>query len=302
MKTQKETGEETDLEEASSKLQGMKKTSSAKEEAPANAKNLKDIDLTAVKKIIVACDAGMGSSAMGASLLAKKVKSAGLSISVTNCAINDLPGDVDIVVTHKDLTTRARNHARNAVHLSLTNFLDNTMYNNLVEEIVSASTPEVAPEVAEVVADDAQDKPVFQLAEKNIFLGLTADNKLDAIRFAGEQLVKLGYAKAEYVDGMFDREKLVSTYLGESIAVPHGTIVAKDKVMETGIVICQYRDGLQWGDDEDDVAKLVIGIAPKNDEHIAVISTITNALDDESSIETLIKSNDVNEILNILKA
>ena len=303
MKTQKESEDETNLEEAASKLKGMKKTSSTKEEAPANAKSLNDIDLTSIKKIIVACDAGMGSSAMGASLLAKKVKAAGLSISVTNCAINDLPGDVDIVVTHKDLTTRARNHAANAVHLSLTNFLDNTMYNQLVEDITAASSkPEVPAESATNSVDEAQDKPVFQLAEKNIFLGLTADNKLDAIRFAGEQLVKLGYAKPEYVDGMFDREKLVSTYLGESIAVPHGTIAAKDKVMETGIVICQYRDGIQWGEDEDDVAKLVIGIAAKNDEHIAVISTITNALDDETSIETLINSNDVKEILNILQA
>ena len=139
MKTQKESEDETNLEEAASKLKGMKKTSSTKEEAPANAKSLNDIDLTSIKKIIVACDAGMGSSAMGASLLAKKVKAAGLSISVTNCAINDLPGDVDIVITHKDLTARARNHAADAVHLSLTNFLDNTMYNNLVEDLKASA-------------------------------------------------------------------------------------------------------------------------------------------------------------------
>ena len=79
---------------------------------------------------------------------------------------------------------------------------------------------------------------------------------------------------------MFEREKLVTTYLGESIAVPHGTVEAKDKVIKTGIVICQYPCGVKFGEEKDDIAKLVIGIAAKNDEHIQVITKITNALDD----------------------
>ena len=99
---------------------------------------------------------------------------------------------------------------------------------------------------------------------------------------------------------MFEREKLVPTYLGESIAVPHGTVEAKDKVMKTGIIICQYQDGVQFTEDEDDVAKLVIGIAAKNDEHIQVITTITNALDDPEAIERLTTTSDVNEVLEIL--
>ncbi|MCV5869941.1 PTS sugar transporter subunit IIA, partial [Escherichia coli] len=89
-------------------------------------------------------------------------------------------------------------------------------------------------------------------------------------------LVELGYAEPEYVDAMFEREALVPTYLGESIAVPHGTVEAKDRVKKTGIVICQYPSGIQFTEDDDDVAKLVIGIAAKNDEHIQVITTITN--------------------------
>jgi PTS system mannitol-specific IIC component len=72
---------------------------------------------------------------MGASMLRKKVQEAGLDISVTNLAINNLPQDVDIVITHKDLTDRARKHAPNAHHISLTNFLDNAMYNDLVQQL-----------------------------------------------------------------------------------------------------------------------------------------------------------------------
>jgi len=291
MKTQKDTGEDEGdkLAEAADKMQSLKNT---------NAAASGEVNMAEVSKIIVACDAGMGSSAMGASLLAKKVKSAGLDISVTNCAINNLPGDVDIVITHKDLTPRAVKHAAQAKHFSLTNFLDSTLYDGLVGELVAAQGASAA--VAEEPKEEQKEKPVFELAAKNIHLGLKAENKQQAIQFAGEQLVKLGYAEPAYIEGMFAREELVSTYLGESIAVPHGTIEAKESVIKTGIVVCQYTDGVLFGDDEDDVAKLVIGIAAKNDEHISVITTITNALDDPDAIDALINSKDVQKVLNIL--
>ena len=307
MKTQKVTDEEGDeLAEATSKMKGMKASPKG---SPATVLAESSFNLANVRNIIVACDAGMGSSAMGASLLRKKVQEAGLNISVTNCAINSLPQEVDIVITHKDLTDRARKHAANAQHLSLTNFLDSQVYNDLVTSIVAASSPEAANDgelinVSVLAANDDSyaEKPieVFQIQAENIHLGLKANSKEEAIRYAGEQLVKLGYAQEEYVDAMFEREKLVPTYLGESIAVPHGTVEAKDKVMKTGIIICQYQEGVQFTDDEDDVAKLVIGIAAKNDEHIQVITTITNALDDPDAIERLTTTCDVSEVLEIL--
>ena len=297
MKTQKDLGEDEGdkLAEASNQMKNLKNAPAA-----SAAQGNGDINMTNVTKIIVACDAGMGSSAMGASLLAKKVKSAGLNISVTNCAINNLPGDVDIVITHKDLTPRAIKHAGQAKHLSLTNFLDSTLYDGLVSELLASSSAPVANTASEVVEEEVTAKPVFELSAKNIHLGLKAENKEQAIQFAGEQLVKLGYAEPAYIKGMFEREKLVTTYLGESIAVPHGTIEAKESVIKTGIVVCQYSEGVLFGDEADDIAKLVIGIAAKNDEHISVITTITNALDDPEAIETLINSKDVQKVLSIL--
>ncbi|MGR5151004.1 PTS mannitol transporter subunit IICBA [Photobacterium swingsii] len=309
MKTQSTTDEDDDtLADATSKMKGMK-SSSKGASATVTAEDKSNIKMADVRKIIVACDAGMGSSAMGASLLRKKVQQAGLDIDVTNCAINSLPQEVDIVITHKDLTDRARKHAANAKHISLTNFLDSQVYNDLVTSIVAANSPDAANDsamikVSPVAANDSSYEPqapqVFQIQAQNIHLGLQASTKEEAIRYAGEQLVKLGYAESEYVDAMFEREKLVSTYLGESIAVPHGTVEAKDRVIKTGIVICQYPAGVQFSDDEDDVAKLVIGIAAKNDEHIQVITTITNALDDPDAIERLTSTRDVNEVLSIL--
>ncbi|EGU29214.1 PTS system, mannitol-specific II ABC component [Vibrio ichthyoenteri ATCC 700023] len=310
MKTQKSTeedGDETALDKATSQMRTMK--SDAKGTHAVNQKGKGNIDMANVTSIIVACDAGMGSSAMGASMLRKKVQSAGLNIKVTNLAINNLPESADIVITHKDLTDRARQHAPNANHISLTNFLDSEMYNQLVTKLLAAQKQTAANDeqlvkMSVLAANDDHFEPqspsVFQIQPENIHLGLQASDKQQAIRFAGNKLVELGYVEPEYVDAMFEREKLVSTYLGESIAVPHGTIEAKDKVKKTGIVICQYPAGIQFTDDGDDIAKLVIGIAAKNDEHIQVITTITNALDEPGAIEKLTSTTDVSEILSIL--
>ena len=310
MKTQTSTEEEGDeaaLEKATSQMNDMKAAS--KSHGTASGHNKGNTELADVKSIVVACDAGMGSSAMGASMLRKKIQTSGLNISVTNLAINSLTESADIVITHKDLTDRARMHAPDAQHISLTNFLDSDMYNQLVTKLLSAQKQSAANDdnlvkVSVVAANDdsfeLQQPSVFQIERKNIHLGLQAANKEEAIRFAGNKLVELGYVEPEYVDAMFEREALVSTYLGESIAVPHGTVEAKDRVKKTGIVICQYPSGVQFTEDNDDVAKLVIGIAAKNDEHIQVITTITNALDEPEAIEKLTSTKDIEEILNIL--
>ena len=280
--------EDDDLEAATRRVQEMKSQSKGGAAAPAAV----DGDLSTVRKIIVACDAGMGSSAMGAGVLRKKVADAGLkNISVTNSAINSLPDDVDLVITHRDLTERAMRHAPQAQHISLTNFLDSKLYGDLVERL---------PQSGAHAAAEAGEPGLFKLSESNVFLNLQASDKEQAIRFAGEQLVKGGYVEPEYVPAMLEREKLTSTYLGESIAVPHGTIEAKDRVLRTGVVFCQYPQGVRFGDEEDEVARLVIGIAARNNEHIQVITSLTNALDDESVIERLANTTSVQEVLDLL--
>lgn len=285
LKTTKENGKS--LDEAMSDVTAMKS------EAKGISENGK-LDLAKVKKIIVACDAGMGSSAMGAGVLRKKAEDAHLDISVTNLAINNLPTDADIIITHKDLTARAKQHAPNAYHISLTNFLDSDLYTQLVNDLVKAKGGQ------EVVQSSPAHQPLFKLNSKNVFLGLTAQTKEEAIRFAGQKLVENGYVKTAYIDAMLERERLTSTYLGESIAVPHGTIESKDDVINTGIVFCQYPAGVQFGEDEQDKAKIVIGIAARNNEHLDVIAKLTNALDDEKIIAKLTTTNDIEEVLAIL--
>src|SRR5476649_2665781 len=288
-----------DLDDATRRMQDMKAESKGGKVSTAGVAG----DLSTVRKIIVACDAGMGSSAMGAGVLRKKVQDAGLTnISV----INSLPDDVDLVITHRDLTERAMRQVPHAQHISLTNFLDSGLYTDLTARLVEVNkTSQYKEKVTTTLGDslvaDSENENLFRMSESNIFLGLQATSKEQAIRFAGEQLVKGGYVQPEYVEAMLAREQLTSTYLGESIAVPHGTIEAKDRVLKTGIVFCQYPAGIRWGEEEDDSARLVIGIAARNNEHINVITKLTTALDEDGVIERLANTSSVEEVLSILR-
>ncbi|HZG17653.1 MAG TPA: PTS mannitol transporter subunit IICBA [Candidatus Bathyarchaeia archaeon] len=131
LKTSKQDAEEGDLEEATVKMKEMK--GNKQEVAAASAAPVKSA--AEVKKVVFACDAGMGSSAMGASTLRKKFKDAGLDITVTNTAINEIPADADIVVTHKNLTERAKQKVPQAEHISIENFLGSPEYDKLVQRL-----------------------------------------------------------------------------------------------------------------------------------------------------------------------
>ncbi|HHJ4199725.1 PTS mannitol transporter subunit IICBA [Aeromonas veronii] len=298
---QPEADEADALGEATRKMKAMKggKPETAAAKKPGG-------ELMAVRNIVVACDAGMGSSAMGAGMLRKRVQAAGLDISVTNRAIDQLDDQVDWVITHKDLTERARRHAPNAHHISLTNFLDNGLYQELVQSLNRAANDDVANPQLLVAANDDSYEPqaaeVFTLSRHDVHLGLKADSKEAAILTAGRLLAERGYVAPDYVNAMLEREQLVSTYLGESIAVPHGTIAAKEFVKRTGIVICQYPAGVAFGEAADEVARLVIGIAARNDEHMQVITRLTNALDEPGLIDRLASTTDPQAFLDLLGA
>lgn len=129
--SKKDVADTEDLEEATAKLKDMKAAgapTAAREAVNEVVKPLED-----VHKIVFSCDAGMGSSAMGASILRKKMKAAGLGITVINTAISDIPDDADIIITHKSLTDRARIKAPKAEHISIDNFMKSPEYEKLIE-------------------------------------------------------------------------------------------------------------------------------------------------------------------------
>ncbi|QFF97710.1 PTS mannitol transporter subunit IICBA [Psychrobacillus glaciei] len=137
LKSSKDTGEE-DLVKATEKTSALKgKESRAAEfiQVGKMVETQQDSSLSNVHHIIFACDAGMGSSAMGASILKNKMKQAGLDVSVTNTAISNLPADAEVIITHKDLTSRAKEKSPNAHHISVENFLNSPKYDELIDQL-----------------------------------------------------------------------------------------------------------------------------------------------------------------------
>ena len=130
-----------------------------------------------------------------------------------------------------------------------------------------------------------------------IHLGQTPVTKEEAIQKAGELLQKLGYVDETYVAAMQEREKLVSTYIGMGVAIPHGTTQAKGTVKKTGIVFFQYPEGVDFGAEK---AQLVFGIAGIGDEHLDLLSKLCSLLEDPVRLETLKTTDNVDWVLEQL--
>lgn len=128
-------------------------------------------------------------------------------------------------------------------------------------------------------------------------LGRPSCSREEAIRFVGEMLVARGHVDADYVDGMLLREQTVSTYLGNGIAMPHGTFESRDAVHSTGIVVAQYPDGVEF---ELGTAHVVIGLAAIGDDHVAILSHIAEILQDEEVAEQLWTTSDINLVHSTL--
>lgn len=130
------------------------------------------------------------------------------------------------------------------------------------------------------------------ISPQTIQLKAQAGSKEEAIRRAGELLVKAGHVTAEYVDGMLAREETMSTYIGNGVAIPHGQFENKESIHSTGISVVQYPDGVLWDAEEEETAYLVIGIAATADEHVGVLSNLAEAIEEEESAEELIRATD----------
>lgn len=151
-------------------------------------------------------------------------------------------------------------------------------------------------EVLAVNEDEKENNKI--LAKENILLDLKSVDKDEAIKMAGQLLVDGGYVEEEYIQAMLEREEIVSTYIGNGIAIPHGVGSSKDRIKESGIVVLQFPEGVDFGDDNK--AYLVLGIAGKDNEHLKILSSIATTLEDKETVEKLVKTKDVNSIQKIL--
>jgi PTS system mannitol-specific IIA component len=140
--------------------------------------------------------------------------------------------------------------------------------------------------------------PAGVLAVEAIRLGQRAGDKLDALRRSGAVLTDVGAVEAGYVDAMLERERLVSTFMGEGVAIPHGTNEARALVRRTALGFLQFPDGVDWGDGN--VVTVCIPIAAAGGEHLALLSALANVLIDPEKAEALRTATDADEVLAIL--
>ena len=136
------------------------------------------------------------------------------------------------------------------------------------------------------------------LSKDSIRLNAMVRNKQDAIYQCGKLLVDAGCVTQDYVDGMLAREEMMSTYLGNGVAIPHGQFDNRNDILNTGISVLQIPDGVEW--DQDEEVFLVIGIAALRDEHVSVLANLAEVIDDEETAEKMRNTTDVNIILDYL--
>ena len=280
------------LEDAQKKTSDMKATSKGTKAEVLSGADVKADD---IKKIVFACDAGMGSSAMGATKFRNRIKPLNLGITVTNTSVDNVPADADVVVCQYILQDRAVKSAPQARLVAIGNFLQDPNLDAFYEELAAGTNETFVSETVDEsqIKEEKKAKKAV-LKKEGIKTGLKSVDKETAIRAAGQLLCDLGFTNEDYIQAMVDRENMVSTYMGMGVAIPHGTSNAKETVKKSGIVVMQYPEGVDFGDEK---AYLVIGIAGVGDEHLEILGNIVASLEDEELLETLKKNADVDTIM-----
>ena len=268
-----------------------------------------------VRKVIFACDAGMGSSALGATRFRRRLRDAGIGVAVGNSAADRIPSDADVVVCQSVLAERIAAAAKGAELIVIDNFLSDpgldALFVRLAETTPSCGVSGSRSAQSALSCDqsglrdaaaDSDPKPEeTAFAPKDAApdgAGLPAEPKEEAIRRAGELLVAGGYARPEYVDAMLRREKLATTCLGMGLAIPHGTSDAKERVLRSGIVILQYPDGVDFDGEK---AHLIVGIAGVGEEHLEILARLSASFEDEELLQRLMTATDPQVIYDALK-
>ena len=241
----------------------------------------------AIRYIIVACDSGMGSSAMGASVLKNRLQKEGYKdIKVKNSSASRIDPDADMIITLEGLIERAKLSVDNTGRefLAINNFLKEADYDRALEVIEDRNGKEKA-------------KPI--LSEENIALNVKVKDKEEAIRYAGKILVENAYTTPKYIEHMMERERRFSVYIGNHLAIPHGIESSDSEIYTSGLSVVQIPEGVDFGDGN--IAYVVIGIAGKDGTHLNMLSNIAMICAEEENIEKMRHAENKQEIMELLK-
>ena len=289
-------GKDASLEEAQAQVAASKAAS--KGQAVPAASSGASVSAKDVRKIVFACDAGMGSSAMGATMVRNKLKDAGITdIEVIHYPVGEIPGDCQIVVTHHELSGRAAQRAPQARIIPIKNFMGAPEYNTLVQELLDARKGGSAPAPAAVEESPAAAEHPILLEKKNIVLNCKPVSPEEAIKAVGKRMVESGYVEESYIQGMLDREASFSVAIGSHVAIPHGTEESRKAIKKTGLIVMTYPEGIQWGDE---LVRLVVGIASTGEDHLGILGKIVEVAETEEDTDKLVDDATVDQLYKLL--
>ena len=255
-----------------------------KEEDSNVRKNTADgrtVDLRTLKQIVFACDAGMGTSAIGSSVLQKKMEAAGLSnVNVHHCAVSKIPDDARYIVCSKESAIQVADAHRRARIIPIDQFMDAPEYDMIISEFLAARTNVN-------LMKGSSDYHGGVLLKKNIRMNLPSKDKESVIRDIGGALVECGYVTPKYVEGMLEKEKVFNTCIGNHLAIPHGIESVIGEIINSGLAIFGYPDGIDWGEGE--TAKLVIAVASAGDDHIETLGKIAGNCGSEEEVDEILR-------------
>ncbi|WP_295757039.1 PTS mannitol transporter subunit IICBA [uncultured Oscillibacter sp.] len=289
-------GKDASLEEAQAQVAASKAASKGQAIPAASAGA--SVSAKDVRKIVFACDAGMGSSAMGATMVRNKLKDAGITdIEVIHYPVGEIPGDCQIVVTHHELSGRAAQRAPQARIIPIKNFMGAPEYNTLVQELLDARKGGSAPAPAAVEEAPAAAEHPILLEKKNIVLNCKPVSPEEAIKAVGKRMVESGYVEESYIQGMLDREASFSVAIGSHVAIPHGTEESRKAIKKTGLIVMTYPEGIQWGDE---LVRLVVGIASTGEDHLGILGKIVEVAETEEDTDKLVDDATVDQLYKLL--
>lgn len=135
-------------------------------------------------------------------------------------------------------------------------------------------------------------------SNENIFINVSVGSQNEAIEKAGQALVDSGAVTENYIQAMKDREDVVSTFMGNGLAILHGTEEAKGNVIQSGLSLLQIPEGVDWNGEE---VKVVVGIAGKDGEHLDLLSKIAITFSEEENVERIINAKSADEIKQVFE-
>ena len=148
-------------------------------------------------------------------------------------------------------------------------------------------------------AETESEESPMKLVLSDILLGQKAADKIEALKIISSRMLASGYVSEDYTSALLEREEKVSTYLINGVAIPHGAVEAKHLVVRTGLIVAQFPEGVVWND-KGDIVKLAVGIAANGNEHLKILTQLTNVVMDEALATHLGENADANEIAEAL--